>query len=68
MLLLLYYNKTIYKVSASYQQQVKAARSSKEQSTETELTAQKLVLSLRDKQGTKIVEKKMVNNYFIYDA
>ena len=41
-------------VSASYQQQVKEDRNVKDQSTETELTAHKLALSLRDKQGTII--------------
>ena len=55
MLLVLYYNVYAFDtVSASYQQQVKEDHNVKEQLTETELTAQKLALSLHDKQGTII--------------
>ena len=45
---------TIDTVSAGYQQQGKEDYNVKEQSTDTELIAQKLVLSLHDKQGTII--------------
>ena len=41
-------------VNASNQQQVKEDHNVKKQSTETEFTAQKLALSLHDKQGTII--------------
>ena len=53
-------------MSASVQQQVEETHNVKKQSTKTEFTAQKLALSLHDKQGTIIDSwnKHVFNNFF----
>ena len=45
---------TVDTVSASYQQLLKEGHNVKEQSTEIEFTAQKVDLSLHDKQGSYV--------------